>query len=113
MPVRRSGRSCKISGAFQVAFRRQEGRDELERHTTGLLTELPPRVVDAALFPLGGSARDGHSRPCTVRSPDRSGTKPSSGGSQQIGSSNFAHIGSNRVELGAGTGRDVGLTPAP
>jgi hypothetical protein len=48
---RRSGQSCKISEAFQVDFWRQEGRDELERHTTGLPTELPPRVVDAATFP--------------------------------------------------------------
>ena len=31
--------------SFPVRFRRPEGRDALERYTTGLLTELPNRAV--------------------------------------------------------------------
>jgi hypothetical protein len=30
-------------GSFQVRFRRPEGAEALERYTTGLLTELPPK----------------------------------------------------------------------
>jgi SRSO17 transposase len=33
-------------GAFQVRFRRPEGREALERYTTGLLTELPNKNCD-------------------------------------------------------------------
>jgi SRSO17 transposase len=33
-------------GAFQVRFRRPEGREALERYTTGLLTELPTKNGD-------------------------------------------------------------------
>jgi hypothetical protein len=32
--------------AFQVRFRRPEGREALERYTTGLLTELPNKNSD-------------------------------------------------------------------
>lgn len=49
--------------------------------------------------PFDSRTRDNHSQPCTVRSLDGSGTKPSSGGSPRIGSSHFAHIGSNTVVL--------------
>jgi hypothetical protein len=31
---------------FQVRFRRPEGREALERYTTGLLTELPNKNCD-------------------------------------------------------------------
>ena len=35
-----------LLGAFQVRLRRPEGRDALERSTTGLLTELPNKNGD-------------------------------------------------------------------
>ena len=51
--------------------------------------------------PLSSRTSASHSPPGTVRSPDGSGTKRSAGGSPRIGSSNSAHLGSNRVELEA------------
>jgi len=36
---------------FQVRFRRPEGREALERYTTGRLTELPTRIATPWLRP--------------------------------------------------------------
>src|SRR5262252_9826933 len=42
-------------GAFQVRFRRPEGRDALERDTTGLLTELPTKNGDTIARAVPGT----------------------------------------------------------
>jgi SRSO17 transposase len=42
-------------GAFQVRFRRPEGRKALERYTTGLLTELPNKNCDTLAQAVPGS----------------------------------------------------------
>jgi hypothetical protein len=42
-------------GAFQVRFRRPEGRKALERYTTGLLTELPNKNGDTLAQAVPGS----------------------------------------------------------
>jgi SRSO17 transposase len=43
-------------GAFQVRFRRPEGRDALERYTTGLLTELPNKHCDTIAQAVPGTS---------------------------------------------------------
>jgi SRSO17 transposase len=43
-------------GAFQVRFRRPEGRDALERYTTGLLTELPTKNCDTIAQAVPGTS---------------------------------------------------------
>jgi SRSO17 transposase len=43
-------------GAFQVRFRRPEGRDALERYTTGLLTELPTKNGDTIAQAVPGTS---------------------------------------------------------
>jgi SRSO17 transposase len=43
-------------GAFQVRFRRPEGRKALERYTTGLLTELPNKNCDTLAQAVPGSS---------------------------------------------------------
>src|SRR5215475_744568 len=43
-------------GAFQVRFRRPEGRQALERYTTGLLTELPNQNCDTLAQAVPGSS---------------------------------------------------------
>jgi SRSO17 transposase len=43
-------------GAFQVRFRRPEGRKALERYTTGLLTELPNKNCDTLARAVPGSS---------------------------------------------------------
>ena len=42
-------------GAFQVRFRRPEGREALERYTTGLLTELPNNNGDTITQAVPGT----------------------------------------------------------
>jgi SRSO17 transposase len=43
-------------GAFQVRFRRPEGREALERYTTGLLTELPNKNCDTIAQAVPGTS---------------------------------------------------------
>jgi SRSO17 transposase len=43
-------------GAFQVRFRRPEGREALERYTTGLLTELPNKNGDTIAQAVPGTS---------------------------------------------------------
>jgi SRSO17 transposase len=43
-------------GAFQVRFRRPEGRQALERYTTGLLTELPNKNADTMAQAVPGTS---------------------------------------------------------
>jgi SRSO17 transposase len=43
-------------GAFQVRFRRPEGRKALERYTTGLLTELPNKNGDTIAHAVPGTS---------------------------------------------------------
>src|SRR5918992_486329 len=43
-------------GAFQVRFRRPEGREALERYTTGLLTELPTKNGDTMAQAVPGTS---------------------------------------------------------
>jgi SRSO17 transposase len=43
-------------GAFQIRFRRPEGRRALERYTTGLLTELPNKNCDTLAQAVPGSS---------------------------------------------------------
>jgi SRSO17 transposase len=43
-------------GAFQVRFRRPEGREALERYTTGLLTELPQKHGDPIAQAVPGTS---------------------------------------------------------
>jgi SRSO17 transposase len=43
-------------GAFQVRFRRPEGREALERYTTGLLTELPNKNCDTLAQAVPGTS---------------------------------------------------------
>jgi SRSO17 transposase len=43
-------------GAFQIRFRRPEGRKALERYTTGLLTELPNKNCDTLAQAVPGSS---------------------------------------------------------
>jgi SRSO17 transposase len=43
-------------GAFQVRFRRPEGRQALERYTTGLLTELPNKNGDTIAQAVPGTS---------------------------------------------------------
>jgi hypothetical protein len=43
-------------GAFQVRFRRPEGRAALERYTTGLLTELPTKNGDTIAQAMPGTS---------------------------------------------------------
>ncbi len=43
-------------GAFQVCFRRPEGRQALERDTTGLLTELPTKNGDTIAQAVPGTS---------------------------------------------------------
>jgi SRSO17 transposase len=43
-------------GAFQVRFRRPEGRHALERYTTGLLTELPHKNADTMAQAVPGTS---------------------------------------------------------
>jgi SRSO17 transposase len=43
-------------GAFRVRFRRPEGRDALERYTTGLLTELPNKNCDTMAQAVPGTS---------------------------------------------------------
>jgi hypothetical protein len=43
-------------GAFQVRFRRPEGREALERYTTGLLTELPNKNCDTMAQAVPGTS---------------------------------------------------------
>ena len=43
-------------GAFQVRFRRPEGRAALERYTTGLLTELPNKNCDTIAQAVPGTS---------------------------------------------------------
>ena len=43
-------------GAFQVRFRRPEGRQALERYTTGLLTELPNKNCDTMATAVPGTS---------------------------------------------------------
>jgi SRSO17 transposase len=43
-------------GAFQVHFRRPEGRETLERYTTGLLTELPNKHCDTMAQAVPGTS---------------------------------------------------------
>src|SRR5918912_4624530 len=42
--------------AFQVRFRRPEGREALERYTTGLLTELPTKNGDTLAQAVPGTS---------------------------------------------------------
>jgi SRSO17 transposase len=42
--------------AFQVRFRRPEGREALERYTTGLLTELPTKNADTMAQAVPGTS---------------------------------------------------------
>jgi hypothetical protein len=42
--------------AFQVRFRRPEGREALERSTTGLLTELPNKTGDTLAQAVPGTS---------------------------------------------------------
>jgi SRSO17 transposase len=46
----------KFLGAFQVRFRRPEGRAALERYTTGLLTELPNKNGDTIAQAVPGTS---------------------------------------------------------
>jgi SRSO17 transposase len=43
-------------GAFQVRFRRPEGREALERYTTGLLTEHPNKNCDTLAQAVPGTS---------------------------------------------------------
>jgi SRSO17 transposase len=43
-------------GTFQVRFRRPEGREALERYTTGLLTELPNKNGDTLAQAVPGTS---------------------------------------------------------
>src|ERR1700752_1602721 len=43
-------------GAFQVRFRRPEGRHALERYTTGLLTQLPHKHGDTIAQMVPGTS---------------------------------------------------------
>jgi SRSO17 transposase len=43
-------------GSFQVRFRRPEGREALERYTTGLLTELPNKNGDTLAQAVPGTS---------------------------------------------------------
>jgi SRSO17 transposase len=43
-------------GSFQVRFRRPEGREALERYTTGLLTELPNKNCDTLAQAVPGTS---------------------------------------------------------
>jgi SRSO17 transposase len=43
-------------GAFEVRFRRPEGRQALERYTTGLLTELPNKNADTMAQAVPGTS---------------------------------------------------------
>jgi SRSO17 transposase len=43
-------------GVFQVRFRRPEGREALERYTTGLLTELPHKNCDTIAQAVPGTS---------------------------------------------------------
>jgi SRSO17 transposase len=43
-------------GAFQVRFRRPEGREALERYTTGLLTEVPNKNCDTIAQAVPGTS---------------------------------------------------------
>jgi SRSO17 transposase len=43
-------------GAFRVRFRRPEGREALERYTTGLLTELPNKNADTMAQAVPGTS---------------------------------------------------------
>jgi hypothetical protein len=43
-------------GAFQVRFRRPEGREALERYLTGLLTELPNKNCDTLAQAVPGTS---------------------------------------------------------
>jgi SRSO17 transposase len=43
-------------GSFQVRFRRPEGREALERYTTGLLTELPDKNCDTIARAVPGAS---------------------------------------------------------
>jgi SRSO17 transposase len=43
-------------GAFQVRFRRPEGREALERYTTGLVTELPNKNCDTIAQAVPGTS---------------------------------------------------------
>ena len=45
-----------LLGAFQVRFRRPEGREALERYTTGLLTELPNKNGDTIAQAVPGTS---------------------------------------------------------
>jgi hypothetical protein len=42
--------------SFQVRFRRPEGREALERYTTGLLTELPNKNGDTIAQAVPGTS---------------------------------------------------------
>ena len=44
----------ELLGAFQVRFRRPEGREALERYTIGLLTELPNKNGDTSAQAVPG-----------------------------------------------------------
>ena len=46
----------KFLRAFQVRFRRPEGRQALERYTTGLLTELPTKNGDTIAQAVPGTS---------------------------------------------------------
>jgi DDE superfamily endonuclease len=46
----------ELLGAFQIRFRRPEGRKALERYTTGLLTELPYKNCDTLAQAVPGSS---------------------------------------------------------
>jgi hypothetical protein len=43
-------------GIFRVRFRRPEGREALERYTTGLLTELPNKNCDTIAQAVPGTS---------------------------------------------------------
>jgi hypothetical protein len=43
-------------GSFQVRFRRPAGADALERHMTGLLTELPNKNYDNIALAVPGTS---------------------------------------------------------
>src|SRR5215467_9278709 len=46
----------RVLGTFQVRFRRPEGREALERYTTGLLTELPNKNCDTITQAVPGTS---------------------------------------------------------
>jgi SRSO17 transposase len=47
---------ASVFGGLQVRFRRPEGREALERYTTGLLTELPNKNGDSIAQTVPGTS---------------------------------------------------------